>query len=416
MTPALTFVVLSTGLETFKELRDTLAADERTRLLAGGDDAEQLHAEIVRLRPNAAIITLPDAQTEAALRYVERLSVECPQTAIICASRDASPDLILRSLRAGAREFLRLPLRPDEFRTVVERTTEFCAGQVEAPKKRGRAIAVFSSKGGCGTSFIATNIAAATNAPTVLVDLNLQAGDLALYLGVEPKFSIADLVEKRAGADDSMLKSLVAPHTSHLALLAAPREADLADDIEAEHVFDVIELLRQHYDYVIVDPQHTFDAITLAALDQVDEIVLVLTLDIPAIRSAQRTLAIFDRLGYPRHKVRIVVNRWSKQIELDVRQVERYLGEKVTGYVQSDYNTAVNSINLGQPLVESNPSSRIAHELRQIAAAVTGAAQQIAETEPRRGFLSGVFQRRKGAHAAFGLNDRLEKEKAPAAV
>ncbi len=413
---SLTFVVLSNGLDSFRELRDALAADGRTRLLAGGDDTEQLHAEIVRLRPSVAVIMLPDTQAEAALRYVERLSAECPQTAIICAARDGSPDLILRSLRAGAREFLRLPVRADEFRTVIDRIAEFCAGQPAAPKKRGRAIAVFSSKGGCGTSFIATNLAAATNAPTVLVDLNLQAGDLALYLGVEPKFSIADLVESRARADESLLRSYVAPHTTNLALLAAPREADLADDIEPEHIFEVIELLRAHYEYIVIDPQHTFDAITLAALDQVDEIVLVLTLDIPAIRSAQRTLQIFDRLGYPRHKVRIVVNRWSKQIELDVRQVERYLGERVTGYVQSDYNTAVNSINLGQPLVESNPSSRIAAELRQITATVTGAAQQIVETEPRRGFLSSVFQRRKGAHAAFGLQGRLDKDKAPAAV
>ena len=77
------------------------------------------------------------------------------------------------------------------------------------------------------------------------------------------------------------------------------------------------------------------------------------TLDIPAIRSTQRTLQIFDRLGYPRHKVRIVVNRWSKQIELDIKTVERFLGERVVGYVQSDYNTTVNSINLGKPLVES---------------------------------------------------------------
>src|SRR5918911_3769404 len=132
----LTFVILSNGLESFRELRDALAADTRTRLLAGGDDAEQLHTEIVRLRPNAAIVTLPDANAEASLRYVERLSVECPQTAIICASRDASPDLILRSLRAGAREFLRLPVRSDEFRTVLDRTAEFSAGQPTAPKKR----------------------------------------------------------------------------------------------------------------------------------------------------------------------------------------------------------------------------------------------------------------------------------------
>ncbi len=405
MTQTLDLVILSTGLDSLRELRDALAADGRTRLLAGGDDIEQLHEEIKRLRPHVALVTL-GAQTDAALRFVERLSTELPQTAVICASRDASPDLILRSLRAGAREFLRLPLIKDEFRTVLDRVCEQCSVRVEVPKKQGRTVAVFSSKGGCGTSFIATNLAASMGAPTVLVDLNLQAGDLTLFLGVEPKYSIADLVENREQADDAMLRSYLAPHSANLSLLAAPREADAADDIEAEHIFSVIQILRERYDFVVIDPQHTFDSITLAALDQVDEILMVLTLDIPAIRSAQRTLAIFDRLGYPRHKVRIVVNRWSKQIDLDLRQVERYLGERVTGFITSDYRTAVNSINLGRPLVESEPQSRIAAEIRQIAAAIAGNGNAPARTpssEPegeRRGILSTLLRRRdKSANA-----------------
>ena len=404
MTQTLDLVILSTGLDSLRELRDALTADGRTRLLAGGDDIEQLHDEIKRLRPHVALVTL-GAQTEAALRFVERLSAETPQTAVVCASRDASPDLILRSLRAGAREFLRLPLIKDEFRTVLDRVCEQCSVRVEAPKKQGRTVAVFSSKGGCGTSFIATNLAASMGAPTVLVDLNLQAGDLTLFLGVEPKYSIADLVENREQADDAMLRSYLAPHSANLSLLAAPREADSADDIEAEHVFSVIQILRERYDFVVIDPQHTFDSITLAALDQVDEILMVLTLDIPAIRSAQRTLAIFDRLGYPRHKVRIVVNRWSKQIDLDLRQVERYLGERVTGFITSDYRTAVNSINLGKPLVESEPQSRIAAEIRQIAVAIAGKGHAPASApspeaeQARRGLLSGLFRRQAKASA-----------------
>jgi pilus assembly protein CpaE len=237
-------------------------------------------------------------------------------------------------------------------------------------------------------------VAAALGAPTVLVDLNLQAGDLGLFLGVEPKYSIADLVEHRERVDDSLLKSYLAPHSQHLNLLAAPREADSADDIKPEHVFEVLELLRERFDYVVIDPQHTFDAITLAALDQADDILLVLTLDIPAIRSAQRSLAIFDRLGYPRHKVHVVVNRFSKQIDLDLRQVERFLGERVAGYVQSDYKTAVNSINLGQPLVASEPQSKIATELRQIAARFCGGVQT-APAEARRGLIGSFFRKEK---------------------
>jgi pilus assembly protein CpaE len=259
-------------------------------------------------------------------------------------------------------------------------------------------LSVFSSKGGTGTTFIATNVAAALGQPAVLLDLNLQAGDLGLFLGVEPKFSIADLIENRERVDDTLLRTYLTPHSANLSLLAAPREADSADDIEAEHVFQVLEMLRERYEYVVVDPQHTFDAITLAALDQSDEILLVLTLDIPAIRSTQRALQIFDRLGYPRHKLHVVVNRFSKQIDLDLRQVERFLGERVMGYVQSDYKTAVNSINLGQPLVESEPQSKIATELRQIAARFSGGARQAAApAEARRGLLGNLFRKEKAA-------------------
>ncbi|HEX6285267.1 MAG TPA: AAA family ATPase, partial [Pyrinomonadaceae bacterium] len=346
MTEPISVVVLSTGLENFKDIRRALSAEERVKLLAGGNDADQLYDEIVRLKPNAAIIALgPNA--DQAVKFIERLNAECPTTTIISAAQDASPDLIIGSLRAGAREFLRIPISATELRTVLDRVSEFGTRQsVEAPKKQGRMIAVFSSKGGCGTSFIATNIAAATNARTVLVDLNLQAGDLPLFLGVDPKYSIADMVEKRSRLDNELINSLLTPHSKHLSLLAAPREADSADEIEPQHVFEVLQKLREHFDYVVLDPQHTFDSITLAALDQSDEIVLIVTLDIPAIRSTQRALEIFDRLGYPRKKVRIVVNRWSKQIDLDLRQVEKFLGEPCVGFVPSDYQTAVSSINL----------------------------------------------------------------------
>ncbi|HEX8355213.1 MAG TPA: AAA family ATPase [Pyrinomonadaceae bacterium] len=400
MTNKLTFVILSSGLENFKELRAALATQEGARVLVGGDDPEQVFPEIERLSPSAAVVVL-GAEPEAGLRFVERVARECPRTAIICASRDASPDTILRSMRAGAREFLRLPLRPEEFATVYGRTAEFCAVQPETPKRRGRVLSVFSSKGGTGTTFIATNVGAALRAPTVLLDLNLQAGDLGLFLGVEPKFSIADLVENVGRVDDALLRSYLTPHTANLSLLAAPREADSADDIEAEHVFQVLEILRERHDYVVVDPQHTFDAITLAALDQSDEILLVLTLDIPAIRSTQRALQIFDRLGYPRHKLHVVVNRFSKQIDLDLRQVERFLGERVMGYVQSDYKTAVNSINLGQPLVDSDPQSKIATELRQIAGRFGAAAPAAPPREPRKGLLGSFFKKEK-AKAAGG--------------
>src|SRR5688572_14428518 len=408
MTQSLTFVVLSTGLENFKEIRAALSNDSRAQLLAGGNDPEQLFEEIVRLKPAAAIIAL-GGNAEQSIKFIQRLKSESPGTAVISAAQNASPDLILQSLRAGAREFLRLPITQDELTTIIDRVGEFSAGQVEAPKKKGRMVAVFSSKGGCGTSFLATNLAACNPSRTVLVDLNLQAGDLPLFLGVDPKYSVADMAEHRTRLDDALIASFCTPFSSNLSLLAAPREADSADEIEPEHIFDVLQRLRESFDYIVLDPQHTFDSITLAALDQADEIVLVLTLDIPAIRSTQRALEIFDRLGYPRKKIRIVVNRWSKQIDLDLQQVEKILGEPVIGYVPSDYQTAVSSINLGQPLVHSEGNSRIALEIKRIAKIVSGGAVPIADAPSERRTLWNSLFKREPAQNQFDLHASLEK-------
>jgi Flp pilus assembly CpaE family ATPase len=114
--------------------------------------------------------------------------------------------------------------------------------------------------------------------------------------------------------------------------------------------------------------------------------------------------------------VRVVVNRWSKQIELDLRQVERFLGERVTGYVQSDYHTAVNSINLGEPLVKSDPTSRIAAEIRHIAASITGGSVESEIKEPRKGLWGAIFGRPAGASSNAGLRARFDKDKATAAI
>jgi len=395
MTQPITFVVLSTGLDNFKEIRSALVSDSRVQLLAGGNDAEQLYDEIVRLKPGVALIAL-GANADQAVKLIQRLTRECPNTTVVSAAYQASGELILQSLRAGAREFLSLPIRAEELKTVLDRISDFSSHAVEAPKKKGRMVAVFSSKGGCGTSFIATNLAAATGVKTVLVDLNLQAGDLPLFLGIDPKYSIADMSDNRARLDDALIASFVTPHSAKLSLLAAPKEADSADEIEPEHVFEVLQRLRESYEYVVLDPQHTFDAITLAALDQSDEIVLVLTLDIPAIRSTQRALEIFDRLGYPRKKVRIVVNRWSKQIDLDLRQVEKFLNEPVVAFIPSDYQMAVTSINLGSPLVQSDADSKISQEIRRVAQ-IIGGTRPMELPKTRRSSWTSFFKKQPEA-------------------
>jgi pilus assembly protein CpaE len=229
-------------------------------------------------------------------------------------------------------------------------------------------------------------------------------------LGVRPKFSLADIVDNRDRLDDALLTSYLTPRSKNVSLLAAPLKAESAEDIEPRHIYEVMELLRQRFDTVIIDTPHSFDAVTISALDHADQILMVLTLEIHAIRSTRRALEIFDRLGYPRKKIRLVVNRWSKNVELDQKQVEDFLGERVVGYVQSDYRAAVNSINLGQPLVESAPTSKVVADLKNISAKLfEGKIEQTTAPAGERRSFNSIFRRQQVSVDDFGLTGALER-------
>src|SRR5678815_4412476 len=410
MKRTLTFIILSRDAADSRELSRALSAHPGASLLMTSEDAEQVFTETSRLRPSGVVINM-NHMGEPALKLVQRIVNDCPGTAVICASSASSPVLILRSMRTGARDFIRLPINDEELATVINRTAEFAVAHVDdEPKKRGRAVAVFSPKGGCGTSLIATNLAMTQKSPTVLVDLNLQSGDLELLLGLKPKFSLADVVENRDRLDDALLASYITPHSKNVSLLAAPTKAESAEDIEPKHIYEVMELLRHRFDNVIIDTPHSFDSVTISALDHADQILVVLTLEIHAIRSTRRALEIFDRLGYPRKKVRLIVNRWGKNIDLNQKQVEDFLGERVVGYIQSDYRAAVNSINLGQPLVESAPASKVTADLRNIAGKLfDGTFEQAATPSGEKRSFNSIFRRQQVAGVEdFGLTAALD--------
>lgn len=389
---SLTFIILSKDSDSIKEVRDALAGSGGARVLSECSTPDQMLADITRLRPSAAVITLKPEHSENNFALIKKLVSAAPGTAIITASREASPALILGSMRAGAREFLQLPTNPDELRTVLERIAEFCTSEENTSRKTGRLVAVFSGKGGAGVSFFGTNLAAAMNSKTLLLDLNLQAGDAASFLGLDPKYSLTDFVRNRTRLDESLITSLITPHSARLSLVAAPNEAHEAEEIKPEDVTEILHLLSQKFDCVVLDLPHTFDPVTIAALDMVDDILLVLTVDIPGIRSTKRALKVFDRLGYPREKIRVVVNRWSKNIAVELQKVEGHLGEQLIGFVPNDYKKVMDSINLGRPLVQSEPTSKIALEIKRIATLVNEKSQ-MPSLQPRKKAFRSLFGR-----------------------
>lgn len=382
-TQQITIVILSKDLDDFNDIRAALNSDSRARLLSGGNDPEQVYEIVAQHKPSAAIISL-STDGEQAIKLIQRLNADCPNTAIISAAKETSADLILQSLRSGAKEFLRLPIDVDELKTVFDQIAEFCAEHEGEEKKIGQTFSIFSSKGGCGTSFIATNIACATTDKTVIVDLNLESGELPLFLGVGTRYSIEDLASRHGKIDDRLINSFVTTVSPDLDLLAAPREVDPVEKIKPEHVIEALQRLSECYEYVILDLQHSYDPITLAALDQSDQIVLVTTLDIPSLRSAQKAMQIFERTGYSRKKIRILVNRWNKSHDLDLSQVEEFFEEPVMGIIPNDYQAAVNSINLGKPLIKADPRSKISREIRRITRVLSGETGEVEEIKPKK--------------------------------
>ncbi len=398
----LSLILLSKNSESSQQLHDALAASPRVRVLAVCDNADQMLADIIRMRPSAAVITLEAENSDKQFLLIKKLVAASPGTAVITAARDASPSLILGSMRSGAREFLQIPIIEDELQTVLDRTAEFSSANDSSPGKTARVIAVFSGKGGSGVSFFATNLAAAMHQPTLLVDLNLQAGDAASFLGLEARYSLADFVNNRARLDDSLISSLITPYAGNLSLLAAPLEAHEAEEIKPQDLTEILHLLSQRYERIILDLPHTFDPVTVAALDRADDIFLLLTLDIPGIRGTKRALTVFDRLNYPRRKIRIVVNRWSKNIDVELQKVQTHLGEEFIGMVPNDYRKVMDSINLGKPHVQAEPSSKITVEIRRIAKLVSE-DNQPASPHPRKKILGGMFGRHSSSPTSLEL-------------
>jgi len=386
----LTFITLGKDSQSAKEVSATISRSGCGRVLAEYDNPTEMLANIGRLRPSAAVITLKADHLENGFALIKELVAAAPGTAIISASHEASPAMILGSIRAGAQEFLQLPASTDELRTVMNGIAEFCKLTESSDINRSRLVAVFSGKGGTGVSFFGTNLAAAMNTQTLLVDLNLQAGDSASFLGLDAKYSFVDLVRNRARLDESLITSLLTLHSTNLSLVAAPIEAHEAEEVKPDDVTEILHQLGHKFEYIVLDLPHTFDPITISALDMADDILLLLTLDIPGIRSTKRTLKVFDNLGYPRDKIRVVVNRWSKNIDVELQKVESHLGERLIGFVPNDYRKVMDSINLGRPLVQNDPGSKITLEIKRIAALIAE-RRSTPSALPRKRLLRSFF-------------------------
>ncbi len=327
-----------------------------------------------------------------------------PARRLIGAGGKATPEFLMQVMQAGVSEYLPKPVDHDTLAAAVGRirrklvgTTAARNGNGAAPARRepGRVYAFFAAKGGAGSTTVATNVAIQlhrlTGKRTVLVDLDLELGEIALFMGVEPRFSFVDLARNFHRMDEGLLASYIEAHPTGVHVLSAPQQPEKAEGVTGEEIRKILQFLKQHYDHIVIDTSNSLTSRTLAAFDTADEIYLVANVDLPSLRNIQRCQHILDRVGKEAERVRLLVNRYQPDADITIDDVERSLGLEVYWTLPNDYDAVAYSINTGQPVI-LEPKCLYARELEALGAKISG--------------LPGAVPRRPGV--ARRLMDRVK--------
>jgi pilus assembly protein CpaE len=244
-------------------------------------------------------------------------------------------------------------------------------------RRPGRVTAVFSTKGGLGATTLAVNLAVclaehASVKSALLCELDTRHSDVVTLLDLQPRYSIVDVFENMERMDDSLLQGLLTKHDSGLWVLPGPPQIERGH-LASEQVQAGIDLLRMHFDHVVLDLRHDLDPGTIAAVESADTVLYLTTLNVAALRSGAAGLAALLRLGVDLKKVKIVIMRDGTGEDVTVKHAREALGVPAYWKTPSDYAAVVGSINGGQPLVITSPRSKFAKNVRQLSDALVAA-------------------------------------------
>jgi pilus assembly protein CpaE len=324
------------------------------------------------------VVLGPSCADDASLVTVEKLIHGHPEVGAILVTGDVSPELFRRALRAGIKDVLTAPVDTSQLTESVRRIvgTLHAVRRPESPaaEEQGRladVITVFSTKGGAGKSVLAANLAVSlarrSDLPVVLVDADLQFGDIAVMLKLAPQHTIVDAVGSLDRLDASLLQNLLVRHEpSGLFVLPAPLEPAFADQISASDMVHVVELLRTFAGHVVVDTPAYFNDVVLSLIEISDDVLLVAGMDIPNIKNVKIGLQTLRLLNTPVTKLRLVLNRANSKVKLDVSEVERTLQLKADALIPSDI-AVPQSVNKGTPVVLDAPKSGVSRTIEQLA-------------------------------------------------
>jgi pilus assembly protein CpaE len=315
-------------------------------------------------------------------------------------AEEVTADLLRKSMRAGVSDVLETPLDEAKIEAAIEQfahdvlrrrsSTAAPTPEPSARRDKGRIITVTSAKGGSGKTVLATNLALVLNrlpdTKVCLVDADLQFGDVCLVLQLEPRFTMVNAAHELHQLDAELLDSLLTEHPTGLKVLAAPLEPAFADDITTAGLMQMLDVLKESYDYIIVDTAAMLDELILSLIEKSDDILMLVDMDLPSVKNAKLALETLRLLKFSTSNVQLVMNRSNSKAKLDNKEIEGALKMNIAASIPSDAVVAA-SVNEGRPVVETDPKSKVAKGFESVAELIAG---EIPDVQGK----SGLFGRK----------------------
>ncbi len=373
-------LVLDRGAELLRQVRE-IAGELRPRPEVVSCERVGTVGEILTEDgPFDVLIAGPSLGTKAGLSRLQIIHDDLPGMIVLLAFSNR-PDAQLRDIiRAGAIDLLQLPVTERVLRDAIERAIEVghqrphiaSVGTIDhptAPARQGTVFTVGSATGGCGKTFFATNLAYFlhhhTGRSVCIVDLDLQFGEVSTSLRLRPRYTIFDALQRDEADEGDMparFEEYLVTHDTGVQILAAPKDPSDADRIHPPDVTKIIEMLRERFDYVIVDTPSALTEIVLAAFDLSDHLYVMATLDLPSVRNMGVFLNTLEKLKMPGENVKLILNKAERDVGLDIDQVTRLFPQGFQAVLP--YAREVSkSVNVGTPILAFSPGSEVSHRI-----------------------------------------------------
>ncbi len=336
----------------------------------------------------------PGFAHEAGVNEAATLLDVQPQLPIVLVAEGLTTDVLRASIRVGFKDVLDAPLDQQKIESMlrhIEKAESVSRGDLPAKAKIGKVVTIMSPKGGAGKTMTTVNVGlglammSGTPERIVIMDADLQFGDVCISLQVEPQHTIVDAARDIEKLDEAMLESLLATHSAGMRVLSSPLEPSLADEVSTQVVVRTLGMLKRMFDYVLIDTAPFLDEPVLSILERSDTVLLVVDMDLPAVKNAKLALDTLKLIKFPFEKMKLVLNRVNSKARLDIGELERSLGLEVQAAISSD-KLVPRAVNEGDPVVSLYPRSRVAKDLRGVAALVFDGEAVDEEPEQKRGW------------------------------